>query len=100
MDGQIVQITYKLENSRDEYVEENLPYAQPIADTPGLKWKIWIIKEERGEAGGTYFFEDGASVQGFLDGPIISEMKGDPSLNIQTFDVLEELTTRTRGPIQ
>jgi hypothetical protein len=100
MDGQIVQITYKLENSRDGYVEENLPYAQPIADTPGLKWKIWIINEDGAEAGGINFFEDGASVQEFLDGPIISEMKGDPSLNIQTFDVLEELTTTTRGPIQ
>ena len=40
MDGQIVQITYKLEYSRDEYVKENLPYAQPIAETAGLKWKI------------------------------------------------------------
>jgi hypothetical protein len=100
MSGQIVQITYKLESSRDEYVEENLPYAQPIADTPGLTWKIWIINEERGEAGGTYLFEDEASAQAFLDGPIITEMKGDPSLSIKTFDVLEELTTTTRGPLK
>ena len=100
MEGQIVQITYKLENSRDEYVEENLPYAQPIADTPGLKWKIWVINEDKHEAGGTYFFEDEASVQAFLDGPIITEMKGDPSLSIKSFDVLEELTTTTRGPIK
>ncbi len=100
MGGQIVHITYELHNSRDEYVEENLPYAQPIADTSGLKWKIWIINEDRNEAGGTYFFEDAASVQAFLDGPIITEMKGDPSLTIKTFDVLEELTTTTRGPIK
>lgn len=100
MGGQVVQITYKLESSRDEYVEENLPYAQPIADTPGLKWKIWIINEERREAGGTYFFEGRASAQAFLDGPIIAEMKDDPSLSIRTFDVLEELTSTTRGPIQ
>ena len=99
MKGQIVQITYKLENSRDEYLEENLPYAQPIADTAGLKWKIWIINEDMSEAGGTYFFEDESSAQAFLDGPIITEMRGDPSLNIKTFDVLEELTTTTRGPI-
>ncbi len=100
MGGQIAHITYKLETSRDEYVEENLPYAQPIAETPGLKWKIWIINEDSGEAGGTYFFEDEASVQAFVDGPIVAEMKGDPSLSIKTFDVLEELTTATRGPIR
>lgn len=99
MEGQIVQITYKLEGPRDKYVEENLPYAQPIADVPGLRWKIWIINEQMEEAGGVYFFADGSSLQAFLDGPIISEMKGDPSLSIKTFDVLEELTIITRGPI-
>ena len=100
MDGQLVMITYKLEGSPDEYIEENLPYAQPIADTPGLRWKIWIINEDRGEAGGTYLFEDGASAQAFLDGPIVTEMEGDPSLSIKTFDVLEELSITTRGPIK
>jgi len=100
MEGQIVQITYGLQSLRKSYLEENQPYAQPIADTPGLRWKIWTINEEAGEAGGVYFFEDAASVRAFLDGPIITEMKGDPTLTIKTFDVLEELTVITRGPIQ
>lgn len=100
MEGQIVQINYKLEGPRDKYVEENLPYAQPIADTPGLRWKIWTINEQTQEAGGVYFFDDAVSVQAFLDGPIITEMKGDPSLTINTFDVLDDLTAITRGPIK
>lgn len=96
---QIVQINYKLEGSREKYVEENLPYAQPIADVPGLRWKVWTINEERGEAGAVYLFDDQASMQAFLDGEIITEMRADPSLSIKTFDVIEELTTTTRGPI-
>jgi hypothetical protein len=96
---QIVQINYKLEGSRQKYVEENLPYAQPIADVPGLRWKVWTINAARGEAGGVYLFEDQASMQAFLDGEIVAELKGDPSLSIKTFDVIEELTTTTRGPI-
>lgn len=96
---QIVQINYKLKGSREKYVDENLPYAQPIADVPGLRWKVWTINAARGEAGGVYLFEDQASMQAFLDGEIVSEMKGDPSLSIKTFDVIEELTTTTRGPI-
>ena len=96
---QIVQINYKLEGSREKYVEENLPYAQPIADVPGLRWKVWTINAARGEAGGVYLFEDQASMQAFLAGEIVTEMKGDPSLSIKTFDVIEELTTTTRGPI-
>ena len=97
--GRILVITYKSEAPRTEYVEENLPYAQAIADVAGLRWKIWVINEDKGEAGGVYFFESAESVEGFLNGPIIAEMKGDPSLSIMTFDVLEELTPTTRGPI-
>ena len=91
--------TYKVEGSKQGYLEANRPYARPIAEVPGLRWKIWIIDEERREAGGVYFFGDGASAQAFLDGEIIAEMKGDPSLSIKTFDVLDELTATTRGPI-
>lgn len=72
---QIAKINYKLEGTRGEYVEENLPYAQPIANVPGLRWKVWTINEDRGEAGGVYLFEDQASLQDFLDGEMITEMK-------------------------
>jgi hypothetical protein len=101
MENQILQITFKLEGTRDKSAVENLPlsYAQRIADVPGLQWKIWIINEGHGEAGGIYLFEDAASAQGYLDGPYMAEMKSDPSLSIKTFDVLEDLTATTRGPI-
>ena len=99
MGVQIVQINYKLEGSREKYVEANLSYAQPIADVPGLRWKVWTLNAARSEAGGVYLFDDQASMQAFLDGEIVSESKGDPSVSIKTFDVIEELTTTTRGPI-
>ena len=35
-----------------------------------------------------------------MDGPIIAEMKGDPTLSIKPFDVIAELTTITRGPVK
>jgi len=38
-------------------------------------------------------------VQAFLDGPIVAEMKADPTLSIKAFDVIAELTTITRGPV-
>ena len=99
MGVQIVQINYKLEGSREKYVEANLSYAQPIADVPGLRWKVWTLNAARSEAGGVYLFDDQASMQAFLDGEIVSESKGDPSVSIKTFDVIEELTTTTHGPI-
>ena len=99
MSAKILQINYKLNGPRPEYERENLPYAQPIADIPGLRWKVWIINEAQSEAGGIYLFVGDAAVQAFLDGPIIAEMKGDPTLSIKAFDVIADLTTITRGPV-
>ncbi|TRC75753.1 hypothetical protein FJV83_08800 [Mesorhizobium sp. WSM4307] len=59
-----------------------------------------MINEAQSEAGGIYLFDDGATVQAFLDGPIIAEMKGDPTLSIKAFDVIGGLTTITRGPVK
>lgn len=100
MSLKVLQINYRLSGSRAEYEQENRPYAEPIGDTPGLRWKIWIVNEDRAEAGGIYLFEDQAAVQAFVDGPIIAEMKGDPTLSIKVFDVVDELTAVTRGPVQ
>ncbi|WP_095081786.1 YdhR family protein [Mesorhizobium sophorae] len=100
MSGKILQINYKLNGPRAEYEKDNLPYAQPIADIPGLRWKVWIINEAQSEAGGIYLFDDDAAAQSFVDGPVVSEMKGDPTLSIKAFDVIAELTTITRGPVK
>lgn len=100
MSTKILQINYKLNGPRAEYDRENLPYAQPIGDLPGLRWKVWIINEAQSEAGGIYLFDGDAAVRAFLDGPIIAEMKGDPTLSIKVFDVIEELTIITRGPVK
>ena len=100
MSVKILQINYKLNGPRAEYENENLPYAQPIADIPGLRWKVWIINEAQSEAGGIYLFDNDAAVQAFMNGPIIAEMKGDPTLSIKAFDVIAELTAITRGPVR
>ena len=99
MSIKILQINYKLNGPRADYERENMPYAQPIADIPGLRWKIWIINEAQGEAGGTYLFDNDAAVRAFMDGPIIAEMKDDPTLSIKAFDVIAEHTAITRGPV-
>ncbi|MCA0051452.1 YdhR family protein [Mesorhizobium sp. B283B1A] len=100
MSVKILQINYKLNGSRAEYERENLPYAHTIEDIPGLRWKVWIINEAQSEAGGIYLFDDDAAVKAFLDGPIIAEMKGDPTLSTKAFEVIPELTTVTRGPVK
>lgn len=99
MSVRILQINYKLAAPRAAYEAENLPYGQPIADLPGLRWKVWIINEATGEAGGIYLFDDAAAVRGFMEGPIVAEMQADPTLSIKAFDVIADLTAITRGPV-
>jgi len=77
--------------------------AKPIADTPGLRWKIWLMNEQRREAGGVYLFDDNAVAQAFLDGPVVAGLRNDPTLSnlsVKQFDVMEEHTTITRGPVR
>ncbi len=100
MSAKLVQINFQLNTARAEYERENRPYARPIADLPGLRWKVWIINEAKSEAGGIYLFDGDAVVQDFLNGPIIAEMRCDPTLSIKEFDVLADLTAITRGPMR
>lgn len=95
----ILHITYKLEGTAAEYMEANKPYAEPIAQTPGLRWKIWLLNEATREAGGIYLFESDEALQDFLNGPIAAEVKSDPTASLKEFDIPRELSMVTRAPI-
>ena len=99
MSTKIVQINFKFDGTRAGYEKENEAYTQPIAHLPGLRWKVWIINEDQSEAGGIYLFDNDAAVQGFMDGPIVAELKGIPTLDLKTFDVIEGLSKVTRAPL-
>ena len=103
MSQKILQINFQISVSAKDYEQACLPAAQPIAATPGLRWKVWLMNEANHEAGGIYLFDDEASLQAFLAGPIVSAVKSDPTLSnisAKTFDVMEALTAVTRGPLR
>jgi hypothetical protein len=104
MSQRILQINLKFSGlSRAELEQAWLPAAQPIADTPGLRWKVWLMNEAEHEAGGIYLFDDEASVQSFLAGPIVAATKGNPAIgqvSAKMFAVMEAHTAITRGPVR
>jgi hypothetical protein len=103
MSQKILQINFLLSVSAKDYEEACLPAAQPIADTPGLRWKVWLMNEAEHEAGGLYLFDDEASVQAFLAGPIVAAVKSNPAISAisaKMFNVMEGLTAITRGPVR
>lgn len=59
------------------------------------------MNEGEQEAGGIYLFDDETSLHSFV--AVLTEMLNAPGysdVRIKPFDILEELTQITRGPIQ
>ena len=102
MPNKILQINLRFNVSAKELAEEFFTAAGHIAAVPGLKWKIFCMNKERGEGAGIYLFEDDDALKSYLEGPIIAGMKDKKAfsnITMKTFDVVEEATAITRGPI-
>lgn len=102
MSLKILQINFKFNTSPAEYAAAVAPLAEPIAATPGLLWKIWLMNEADQEAGGIHLFSDGPSLDGYLNSEIVASIVGHPALSdfsVKQFDVLEDLTSTARGPL-
>ena len=76
--------------------------AEPIAQTPGLQWKIWLWNDEERIGAGIYLFEDQESIDAYLAGPIVAPLGEHPAisdLSVKVFDIVEKHTAVTRGPV-
>lgn len=102
MPQQILQVNAKFSIPRADLATAWLGAAQPIADTPGLVWKVWLMNETESEAGGIYLFESKDAVEAYLAGPIVAALKASPvisNISAKVFDVLEEHSAVTRAPL-
>lgn len=103
MSGRILQINFKYNDvSAAEFEETVNPLAEPISEVNGLRWKIMMHNEETSEAGGVYLFENAASVDAFLSGPIVAQVTSHPALSdfsVKQFGIMEGFTAITRGPV-
>jgi hypothetical protein len=103
MSQKILQVNFKFSIPRADLEAAFLPVAQPIADVPGLLWKVWLMNEVEQEAGGIYLFESDAAAQAYLAGPIVASLKASPAvsnISAKLFDVLESHSAITRAPLK
>ena len=101
MAKRLLQLNFKFSVTGAEYEAAVSPLADSFAALEGLVWKVWMINEKEGEAGGIYLFEDEASVKGYLDGPLAAGVLSHPALSefsAKQFDVMPGVTEVTRGP--
>jgi hypothetical protein len=103
MSMRLLQINFKFNVPRADYEGAVSPLAEPISEVHNLLWKVWLMNEAQSEAGGIMLFEDQASLDAYLEGPIVAQITSHPALSdfsVKQFDVLEEVTAITRGPVK
>jgi hypothetical protein len=102
MSETILQINFKFEGSKADYLEAFREAAEPIAASAGLRWKVWPWNDGERVRGGIYLFDDASSAQAFLEGPIVAQVGQHPAvsdISVKQFEVLGDPTTITRGPV-
>ena len=102
MSQQILQVNMNFSIPRADLETAWLGAAQPISDTPGLLWKVWLINEEKKEAGGIYLFENEDALLAYVGGPIVAALKASPAvsnISAKTFDIFAEHSAITRAPL-
>lgn len=99
----ILQINFNLNVPVAEYQKMADSVADAFLDAPGLKWKIWLLNPATQEAGGIYLFDSQASLDAYLNGPLVAKLKSLPTIrnvSAKQFEVMPELTALTRGPVE
>jgi hypothetical protein len=102
MSGRILNVIFKFNVSGEEYVEAVTPLAEDVSKVPGLQWKIWILNDAESEAGGIHLFEDETACNNYLASSIVETITSHPALSdfdVKQFDVMDEQTAATRGPV-
>jgi hypothetical protein len=102
MPVRIVQINFKYNVPRADFEQASAAWAHEFAALPGLRWKIWIVNEEKSEAGGIFLFDDQAAADAFAAGPLAAKVHEHPALSdfsAKQFDVRESVSAMTHGPI-
>jgi len=74
--------------------------AHLIFEEPGFIWKIWTENQSTKEAGGVYLFKDEETAKVYME-KHTARLKalGISDVRIKIFNINEELTKITHGPI-
>jgi len=98
----LLQVNFELNVPTADYRAMTTSVADAFAKVPGLRWKVWILNEERREAGGIYLFEDQHALDAFAASDLARNVATHPAFRHVTMrqsSVMPEVTAVTRGPI-
>ena len=102
MSQKMLVTNYNYSVSLEEYQQMTSELGQAFADVPGCLWKIWLINDEKKEAGAVYLFKDDESLQNFKSSPLVAAVLSHPALSnfdLKERDILTEVSEITRAPL-
>jgi len=86
-----------------EELKKIMPAVAPkFSEIPGCIWKIWLINEDRKEAGGVYLFESVTELEQFVNSNLFASVATNPAfsnLQTNTFGVAEAASVITDAPL-
>ena len=87
----ILQINFNVPAAEYQKMADSVAHA--FLDVPGLRWKIWLLNPAAQEAGGIYLFDSQASLDAYLNGPLVAQMRGlVRNISMKQFEVMPEVT--------
>ena len=76
--------------------------APAFAAVPGCLWKIWLVADDKPEAGAVYLFNDDAALQAFKASSLVASVLSHPALNnfdLKERDIVRDISLLTRAPL-
>lgn len=64
----------------------------------GLVWKLWVLDEAAGKAGGLYLFRDAATARAHADGPVLEHLRTCGivrDVHVRILPIVDQLSRRT-----
>jgi len=102
MSQRILITKYNYSISEKELKEIFSSVAQPFAEVPGCIWKIWLIDEDKKEAGAIYLFKNQQALDTFKASQLVASVLSHPALsnfNFRETDIVKEPSDITRAPL-
>jgi hypothetical protein len=102
MAQKILVTNFTFSVSREEFAVMAGQLAQAFAEVPGCVWKIWLVAEDKKEAGAVYLFADDAALQAFKASPLVASVLAHPALGnfeLRERSINAEASAITRAPL-
>jgi hypothetical protein len=96
----ITRFSYNL--TTNEFRALTSSVAQPFAEVSGCIWKIWLIDEQKKEAGAVYLFQDQKTLDEFKASPLVASVLSHPALsnfNFRETDIVKDASLITKAPL-